>query len=274
MNNFTASTFLVLCLGVCQLSAQISMADEAAKTVIFLSSNYPLDKTTQFGSATLVKNESNEYYFVTATHVASLLTKDSYVIFQDSSGRAFPIKISEFIDKGGWVNHPIADLSVLKANLLKPKPKKGEKASVTCLSTTQIETRKQPIDRNVRLTIVGYPQALGVADFEKMSGKSLEYISPLTYHSYASSKFLTIPRADTKTNQVFIILENPSTQGYSGGPVFDLGDPRVGNADSGIAVTNPKILLVGFIHGTESDTTGGKMTMMTPAYYLWDLIKR
>ena len=66
----------------------------------------------------------------------------------------------------------------------------------------------------------------------------------------------------------FFCLENPSVGGYSGGPVFDLGYERMGSTIS----TKEKTILHGIVHGTMSDDTGGKISLITPMFYVKDLI--
>jgi hypothetical protein len=63
-------------------------------------------------------------------------------------------------------------------------------------------------------------------------------------------------------------MENPSVGGYSGGPVFDLGYEIIGCA----MTTKEMTQMHGIIHGTMSDNTGGKIALVTPMYYLIDLI--
>lgn len=63
-------------------------------------------------------------------------------------------------------------------------------------------------------------------------------------------------------------MENPSVGGYSGGPVLDLGYMVLPN----MKTTKEKTVLHGIIHGTISDDTGGKIAMITPMYYLKDII--
>jgi len=75
-------------------------------------------------------------------------------------------------------------------------------------------------------------------------------------------------RFDTKTPSDFFTLENPSVGGYSGGPVFDLGYIIVGAMTTN---TGPTICH-GIMHGTISDTTGGKIAAVTPCSYVKDII--
>ncbi len=35
-----------------------------------------------------------------------------------------------------------------------------------------------------------------------------------------------------------------------------------------------KTLMIGVVHGTASDDTGGKMAAITPSFYIWDLLNK
>ena len=56
--------------------------------------------------------------------------------------------------------------------------------------------------------------------------------------------------------------------GYSGCPVFDLGYSTNGVME----ITKGKTICHGIMHGTMSDNTDGKIAMVTPSFYLKDLI--
>jgi hypothetical protein len=56
--------------------------------------------------------------------------------------------------------------------------------------------------------------------------------------------------------------------GYSGGPIFDLGYLSTPVMRQSYGETT----LLGFVHGTYSDQTGGKIALVTPSYYLKDII--
>jgi hypothetical protein len=79
---------------------------------------------------------------------------------------------------------------------------------------------------------------------------------------------ITLLRADTKTACDFYTLENPSVGGYSGGPIFDLGYIIVGAMTTN---TGPTVCH-GIMHGTISDTTGGKIAAVTPCSYVKDIV--
>lgn len=243
------------------------MLESVLRSVVFLTSDYPLSEKSRFGTGIiLVKGDTT--YIATAAHVSKDMNKDSYIVFQDNDGKAAPARIGDWTIDGTWINHPIADLSLLQ---LLPRDKRKYPVNFIGFDISLVEKEKQPVPLNMRLVVAGFPLALGVLDNSSpMSGKTLEYISPLIFETFPSSKFITMPRGDTKTNQIFIQLQNPSMQGYSGGPVFDL---KYNLQNSGyITYRSGPPSIVGFTHGTMGDNTGGKLSTMTPAFYLWDMI--
>ena len=65
----------------------------------------------------------------------------------------------------------------------------------------------------------------------------------------------------------FFFLQLPSVQGLSGGPVFEGG--QIGMSNFTYNLTR----CIGIVSGTHFDNTGGKISLVTPAYYIKDLIK-
>jgi hypothetical protein len=88
--------------------------------------------------------------------------------------------------------------------------------------------------------------------------------SPLTKATYAASGFLKLPRFDNGSKTTFCILEDPSIGGYSGGPVVDISLFKFG----GLQLVESDTRVVGLIHGTISDPTGGKLAAVTPSYFI------
>ena len=118
--------------------------------------------------------------------------------------------------------------------------------------------KQESVSRDFELTCIGFPRGLGTEGL----------FSPFTFRSFASSGFFRYPRFDTKQECIFFCLENPSVGGYSGGPILDLGYPTNGVFE----MKKEKTLCHGIMHGTMCDDTGGKIAMVTPAFYLKDII--
>jgi hypothetical protein len=96
--------------------------------------------------------------------------------------------------------------------------------------------------------------------------------SPISRETKPASGFLVLPRFDTKLPETFLLTQEPSIGGFSGAPIIDTGLPRLGEGNAAIKISDAPLGLVGTIHGTLSDPTGGKMGAVVPTYYLWELL--
>ena len=196
----------------------------------------------------------NKVYLLTADHVAKTVDNNTVLAFGKHQSNCVVLPLTTLSNGNAWKIHPIADMAVIELNILGHLNLFQDR----CFPYDHINDSDTPASRDDELTVIGFPHGLGV------QGK----FSPLTFRSYASSAFLTLPRADTKTPSDFFCLENPSVGGYSGGPVFDMGYEKMGCATA----TKEKTVLHGIVHGTMSDETGGKIALITPMLYIKDLI--
>ena len=212
--------------------------------------------TNKAGTACFIEKDRTPY-LVTAEHVKNDVLPDTIIVFGDSNSNCYSILLSSIIS-GPWLIHPVADLSAIKLDITKL----DEKFSNRFFPFAQVYNSQNPISRDLTLTVVGFPSGLGTA----YTGSSK--FSPLTFRSFASSSYMTTQRADKPINSDFFCLENPAMGGYSGGPVLDLGYEKTPLMLQEYGDT----ILLGFIHGTQSDNTGGKLAYVTPAYYLHTLL--
>lgn len=230
-------------------------ADQLAITVLNLRKPGP-NGIDSIGTGCFIEKDGN-LYIITAAHVAKMMDIKSDIILQGENNKPVRLPLFTLASPIKWQYHKKADLALLKLNPTRETKQKYLQSRFIPYST--IDTSEISIPRNIQLTIIGFPLGYGVQ----------EYFSPLTYRTFPSSGLITFKRFDTMTMQTFIILENPSVGGYSGGPVFDLGIIQTGN----LAMTTGKTKLHGFVHGTISDTTGGKMAAITPSFYVKDFFK-
>lgn len=228
--------------------------DEAFKVVCNFRTPSSDGTKVFLGTGMFVTDESKAW-IVTASHVAKNTNENTILALSDQESNCMTIYLKDLNKQLEWKNHDIADLAVFPIDIT-------EENSVylnnRCLSLDHINFKETYVSRDVELTSIGFPQGLGVG------GK----FSPLTFRSYASSALLSFERFDTHTLSDFFCLENPSVGGYSGCPVFDLGYMVVG----GMTTTKEKTICYGFMHGTLEDDTGGKLAVVTPSYYLKDLV--
>jgi len=117
-----------------------------------------------------------------------------------------------------------------------------------------IASDKTALPRNINFIVYGYP----IVD--------PMHFTPISFQSYVSSDLMNIKILRT-TDCYCYLLDKSSMQGFSGGPVFvgvrEWSEPGI-----------EKTYLIGIITGSLNDDTGGKFTIVTPAYQLLDLIRK
>ena len=203
--------------------------------------------TEEIGTAIFIAKDS-DCYLLTAAHVVKNINTSSSDIKQN------PQKVDLSIILGGaaFINHPVADLAYARINM---NAVNSAYLQNRCFPYDHIDITTNTISKDVELTIIGFPLGLGAIGTK---------FSPLTFRTFVSSPQITLPRFDNHINCDFIILELPSTGGYSGGPLFDLGYIK----SALMHMTKEKTVLHGIVHGTISDNTGGKLAAITPLKYL------
>ncbi|MFC2078632.1 serine protease [Candidatus Bipolaricaulota bacterium] len=217
---------------VCNIRTPISGGEEEVGTGLFV-------------------NKGDDLFIITASHVAQPSNTNTYLIVSDLQGAPAQALLSQFSGNAAWRHHPVADIATIRI-------------AQTAQNQALLQHRFFPYDhmdigraspsRDIQLTVLGFPLGLGASG----------YFSPLSFRTYAASSLITFNRADTKTPCNFFVLENPSIGGYSGGAIFDLGYMITGL----MTQKKEKTLCHGFMHGTLSDDTGGKLAAVTPASYL------
>lgn len=242
---------------ITQIKSQSIIKAKTASTEEINKSILNMRKGDGTGTGMFLVN-NGETYIVTASHVANMMDESSYIIIQGDRNQPIKLQLKELSIPINWIHHSEADISILK---IYPSVEINNKYLLDrFVPMDMIDSTKNNISRNKLLMIFGFPRGLGAEG----------YFSPLTYRSYPASGLITLLRFDIQTPQAFFILENPSVGGYSGGPVIDLGVIETPNSKSIYGPTK----IHGFIHGTISDSTGGKLTAFTPAFYLYDFFKK
>lgn len=230
-------------------------ADNLANMVVCISGVID-NKIRPLGTATII-SDSLRYFLVTASHVTDSIKGACYLIFRSPNDNPVALPLQNFI-KGKiirWTNHKEADVSVIE---IRPFDEGSQtRLAQWSFPIKQILGERRAVPRETNVTIMGYPVIDEIG----------EHFSPFTFNSYFSSGLITMRRADTKNQATFQLLEDPSVQGYSGGPVM------IGIRKVGVTTGPSQTVLVGIVHGTRSDNTGGKLAMITPAYYIWEILK-
>lgn len=208
------------------------------------------------GSGTIIKG-NGKYYLLTASHVAKNMKNDAKIVLRLKGDKpGIYDLLSNVKDKSlNWKHHTIADIAMieLEPTNISIKNLFDEYA----FPIEQISGGKNLPTRAADLTFLGYP----IVDLE------MEHFSPLMFTGYLSSGLITQLRYDTKTKCNFYYLNVPSIQGCSGSGVY-FSVKKKGMYYGGIST-----LLIGIMHGTHGDNTGGKLAAVTPTYYINDLLK-
>ena len=225
-------------------------------TRIVVNLREPVSKGEKVGTGTLIVFH-DKTYVLTAKHVADDITINGMIVVKGDGDTPVVIPIKKLVSnsKLDWKNHPKADIAIFE---IVPQDKQ---------TWTILRQRFLPLEffskekaapsRDLFLISIGFPLGLGIH----------EHFSPLTFESKASSGLLSLPRADTKTIQTFFALENPSVGGYSGCPVVDLSILKAG----AMTTSGDGTCFYGVMHGTISDKTGGKIALVTPSFYVYEL---
>ncbi|MHC4686918.1 MAG: serine protease family protein [Planctomycetota bacterium] len=207
------------------------------------------------GSGTVVVKD-DRYYILTASHVAKELKNGSKIIFRlkgDKPG-IFDLTSITMGQSLNWKHHSVADIALIELDA------KNEFIKTILADYAYpaqlIHAGKDLPQRDADLTFLGYP----VVDME------MEHFSPLIFTAYLSSGLITQKRYDTKTKCNFFYLNMPSIEGCSGSGVFF-------SVKKAFYMAGKTTLMIGIVHGTKGDSTGGKLAAITPSYYIFDLFE-
>lgn len=205
----------------------------------------------------------DNYLLVTAAHVVKGLDTSAQIHYFDTAAInkniSLPAKSRRLLDffpskSVAFQNeHVEGDVFIIK---LFPKTKVDSTwLQAVALPFQNINPGLESISRDIDITVYGYP----------LYDKAL--FEPITFKTTLSSGILRLPRADTKKLSYFYLLQDPGMQGFSGGPVF------IGAETGGMMFGPDRTWLIGIVHGTFGDVSGGKYAAITPSAYIVDLIK-
>jgi hypothetical protein len=205
---------------------------------------------------------SAQPYLVTASHVASLLKPESNVTFRAAGDVPISLTLRDLAPGNTnlpWHVSSDADVSVLPLKLSdKTIPlMQGRFLKIGSLSAEEIAPRREQT-----VIVMGFPLALGT------TGR----FSPITSDAKPASGLLRIPRFDTKKEAIFFLLDKPSIGGFSGAPVYLSPGPFSSGGALVFQNASAPPSVVGLVHGTISDNTGGKLAAIVPAKFIRDTI--
>jgi hypothetical protein len=208
------------------------------------------------GSATILKHDKR-YFLLSAQHVTKELKDDSKMIIRENGDKPKIINLKSIIKNNDltWINHPVADLSLIE--LIAKDDSLKNYFEDWGFPIKQISFTKDLPSRDAQISFLGYP----IIDLK------IEHFSPLTFESKLSSGLLTQNRYDDNSKKCnFVFLNSPSMQGCSGSGVYF-------SVKKSMFLGGDKTILIGVVHGTKGDNSGGKLAAITPSYYILDLLK-
>lgn len=238
--------------------------DQAASSVVFLRGATP-DGRESMGTGFLIL-APDTLYLVTCEHVATAIGSDPSLTFGGANdvAQTYALRALGGTSPVRWIHHGTADVSAME---ISGDPAAMEVLKPRALSLGHIFSNFDAPSRERPLTTFGFPLGLGA-----VKERSGDRVSPLAMESRAASGLMTMKRFDRVIPQVVFILQNPSIGGYSGAPVFKL--PSTFSAGGAIAFSKPDGHVMGLVHGTLSDATGGKLAAVVPVAYVTELLER
>lgn len=258
--------------------------DELNKTVVFLLQRYqemmpiegkpaelfyrypdskeykPILKTAS-GSGFIIRY--NRDYLVTAKHVAkdSLPTSEVIINLPDGKTTAITFQLlsqANIIKGARWFHHPKADISI------HPIAYPTKDVEVLAIPEDLFPKKEQDVKLLNSVYIVGFPMGLGV----------LDKLSPVAKEAKIASKLTSIADPNIPKDLHFYLLDQALSQGYSGAPVFYIEDIMSAVTIGNQPMKGGEILhLLGVQSSALSDKTGGKISLVVPISYIWDIFE-
>lgn len=254
-----------VCLAVLVLTAPgVAWADRlegVAGSMVFLVGPPSPAGESKIGSGFLVLH-GEVPMLVTAEHVARSMTLGAVAVVRRADGNALRMSLPDLIGSTAapaWRFHSTADLAVL---CLSPVTAIRPHLERRFIWSDMIRAETSAPPRSMPVTVFGFPLALGT------TGK----FSPISRETKAASALLEYRRADTNAPATFFVTQDPSIGGFSGAPVFDTGLPY-STEQHGIVIESRPLQIVGVVHGTIFDATGGKLGLITPGHLLLELLR-
>lgn len=209
---------------------------------------------TESGTGFFVSS-SNSLFLVTAAHIAKSMHETSEAILRGDKDVPLKVNLSDLFGiatSQHWIFNTNADVAI---HILLPSQDTFDKfLQKRFLPISILESGKTAPSRETPLTVMGFALGFGTEG----------NFSPITQQTRAASGLVNFQ------GQTFFLLENPSIQGFSGGPCFDVSVYQLGAMTS----TGGGTKCYGLVSGTLPDDTGGKMAAIVPSFQIVELIKQ
>ena len=157
------------------------------------------------------------------------------------------------------VHHPKADISIYP--LVYPDTTSIDQ---TAIDESVFPKQQESIPLLTSAYILGFPKYQGVQ----------EYLSPLAKKTQIASKITSVNILNVPPETKYVFLDEALSQGYSGAPVFYYQAVASGIAFGGKPMMiDGNIRLLGVQSGDIPDDTGGKLSLVVPIQYLWEILE-
>jgi len=204
-------------------------------------------------------------YLVTAGHVARALSlPTAEIVMNLAEGKVMSstfgwLAEQKIIQGARWFHHPKADISVHPLAFIDPKL-----IDVRSIDETVFPKQKTNIPLLTTAYILGFPKYQGVQ----------ENLSPLAKKAEIASKITSVNDPSVPPELKYIFLDQALAQGYSGAPVFYFEEVPSGISFAGKPMmVNGGLRLLGIQSSDLRDDTGGKLSLVVPIQYLWEILE-
>ena len=250
--------------------AYAGVLDELAKTTVFLSKTekeFSKNPASGANEPTLIERTGTGFsvlnngktFLVTAAHIAKMMSDDARLHWNIKAGgtpASFTFReLRENVRGAKWFYHPSADVAVHLINF----PQEPE---LFILGEDFIVPENQRVSIGTKVYIFGYPFGFG---------KTTKSLSPLVKKAEIASSITEIDHPLLSPDEKFVILDEDLAQGFSGAPVFVSPEPQM--SDKGLVLGGTLPQLIGIQSRTISDSTGGKISLVIPSFYLTEIFE-
>lgn len=246
---------LLICkIGISQKSDSLWSIDEISNVTVYLYQQ--INDTSGKGGTGTIITHNNKYYLLTANHVSKEMKLNSKIVFRISGDKPGILELLSLTKdkKLKWTDHSEADVSIIE--LIPYNTDIEQRLKQWSFPSSLIYEGEDMLPRDQDVTFFGF----SIIDLE------IKHFSPLSFSAYLSSGLITNFRYDIKKKCSFFYLDKPSMQGCSGAGVYF-------SVVKTMYYSIKKTLLVGIVHGTAGDDSGGKLAAITPSFYIWELLK-
>lgn len=200
---------------------------------------------------------------ITAEHVARFIKSTSQLKYLGTDGKKKEITIQNLtqstkdLKKLDWIRHPTADIAIMHLGIFD-----NVIDDIVTINYEYLEDSIKAPNRFNDITILGYPLGLGITPLS---------ISPITRNTRSASDIVYFSRFDNGIINPFIITDDPSIGGFSGGPVLEVHKSKVSENIQGVK-SRIAPTVIGLVHGNLTQEPGG-FAAIVPSFQILETLK-